>query len=432
MCRRAFAASVALSALALCFVPIASGEPASAPAAQAAIPTADQVLHELSAANWRQREQTIRRLVELGPDAQPILRELKSRNLDFEARKDIELAITRIEEARLMGPSLITLHVKNASPGEVFASLERQCGAPLPTWPEKLWGEANWPRLTLDFDRQPFWEVIADLGKRLQFDYLTTEPQEIRIARDSRHVQAATFVSGAFLITADPMVFRNGMNIEVSVYGEPKVVVTRAVSIKLERAEDDHGNPLLPQTSRRMFGRRFRTGSRQLPMPFQRPPDEVSRIGRLKGSITIVVQITTDTWEVKDPATMSATTRLVDSIPVTLESFFPARAGGEGYELLAALPVGFNSRGTQDEITELMRKRMKVLDDNGRALPPPIVDSRGTNDGAEVTADFTPVNPTEGGRIGAPAKIVWDIPTETRQVVVPFDFKEIPINDPFN
>lgn len=425
-------ASVVLSVLALCFVRIASGEPASAPATQAAIPTADQVLQQLSAANWRQREQTIRRLVELGPDAQPILRELTRRNLDFEARKNIELAVTRIEEARLMGPSLITLHVKDATPGEVFASLTRQCGAPLPTWPDKLWDEANWPNLTLDLDRQPFWEVIADLGKRLQVDYLITEPQDIRIARDSGHPPAGMFVSGAFLITADPIVFRNGMNIEVSVYGEPKVVVTRAVSFKLERAEDDHGNPLLPQTSRRMFGRRFRTGSRQLPMPFQRPPDEVSRIGRLKGSITVVVQVASDTWEVKDPAAMTATTRLVDSVPVTLESFFPARAGGEGYELLAALPVGFNSRGTQDEITELMRKRMKVLDDNGRALTQSTPDSRGTNDGAEITTDFTPVNSPDGGRVGAPAKIVWDIPTETRQVVVPFDFKEIPINDPFN
>jgi hypothetical protein len=61
-----------------------------------------------------------------------------------------------------------------------------------------------------------------------------------------------------------------------------------------------------------------------------------------------------------------------------------------------------------------------------------MVDSRGTNEGAEITADFTPVNPPEGGRIGPPAKILWDIPTETRTLVVPFDFKELPINDPFN
>lgn len=425
MRRRVFTAFVALVVLAAGLAGGGTDDRSNA----SVIPTPDEILRELNAGDWRQRQETVRRLVELGPDAQPVLRELARRNLDFEARKNIELTLARIEEWRLMGPSLITLHVKNASPGEVFASLSGQCGAPLPTWPEKLWDEPNWPRLTVDYDRKPFWEVISELGRQLQVDYLTSEPQEIRIARDSGHPPAGTCVAGAFLITADPIVFRNGMNIELSVYGEPKVVVTRAISFKLERTEDDHGNPLLPQTSRRMWGRRFRTGSRQLPMPFQRPPDEVSRIGRLKGTLNVVIQTATDTWEVRDPASMSATTRLVDSVPVTLESFFPARAGGEGYELQAALPTGYNSRGTQDEITELIRKRMKVLDENGRALNPPVVDSRGTNDGAEITADFTL---PKGGRPGSPSRIVWEIPVETRQLVVPFDFKNIPINDPFN
>lgn len=428
MCLRVFTTFVAVAMVATGFTSFAAGG-ANDDSNPVSVPTADEILRHLNAGDWRQREQTVHRLVELGADARPVLKDLARRNLDFEARKNIELALARIEESRLMGPSRITLHVKDATPGQVFASLSRQCGAPLPTWPDKLWEESNWPRLNLDYDRKPFWEVIGELGKQLQVDYLTTEPQEIRITRDSGHPPAGTCTSGAFLVTADPIVFRNGMNIEVSVYGEPKVVITRAVSFKLERAEDDQGNPLLPQTSRRMWGRRFRTGSRQLPMPFQRPRDEVARIGRLKGTLNVVVQTGTDTWELHDPASMSATTRLVDSVPVTLESFFPARAGAEGYELQAALPTGYNSRGTQDEITELMRKRMRVLDENGRAFGPPLVDSRGTNDGAEITADFTP---PQGGRVGTPAKIVWEIPVETRQLVVPFDFRDLPINDPFN
>jgi hypothetical protein len=428
----ALAAAMALAGLSAGFQLAPSVTQAQDASSKSPVPTPDEILRQLNASNWRQRQETVRQLVELGPGAQPVLRELVRRDLDLEARKNIELALAQIEESRLMGPSLITLHVKDASPAEVFANLSRQCGSPLPTWPDKLWDESNWHRLTLDYDRRPFWQVIGELGKQLQVDYLTTEPQEIRIARDSGHPPGGISISGAFLVTADPIVFRNGMNIELSVYGEPKVVVTRAVSFKLERAEDDHGNPLLPQTSRRMFGRRFRTGSRQLPMPFQRPLEEVNRIGRLKGTLNIVVQTATNTWQVHDPATMSATTRLVDSVPVTLESFFPARAGGEGFELQAALPVGFNSRGTQDEITELIRKRMKVLDENGHALSLSMVDSRGTNEGAEITADFTPVNPPGGGRVGTPAKIVWEIPAETRQLVVPFDFKDLPINDPFN
>lgn len=408
----------------------AAGEPV-APAQPAAL-TADEVLRQLSTGDWRQRQETLRRLVELGPEAEPVLRELAGRDLDHEARKNIELAARRIAEDRLLGPSLITIHAADARPGEVFASIATQCGGPLPTWPEKLWDEANWPKLTLDFDRKPFWEVMADLGKRLGVDYFTSDPQEVRVARDSGHTPGGTCVSGAFLVTVDAMTFRNGMNIEVSVYGEPKVTITRAASFKLERAEDDQGHPLLPQTSRRFFGRRFRAGSRQLPMPFQRPPEEVSRIGRLKGTLDVVIQTATDLWEIRDPASMSATTRLIDSVPVTIESLTPGRAGGEGYELLITLPSAWSSRGTQDEITELVRKRLTVLDAAGRKLSLGMVDSRGTNEGAEITAVFTPAPQGDGNRTGPPTKLVWDIPSQTRQWSVPFDFKNVPINDPFN
>ena len=109
-----------------------------------------------------------------------------------------------------------------------------------------------------------------------------------------------------------------------------------------------------------------------------------------------------------------------------------SRTGGQSYELLITLPTGSSSRGTQDEISELIRKRLTVLDANGRKLSLGMIDSRGTNDGAEITADFTPAPQPDGNRTGTPAKLVWDIPSETRQCAVPFDFKSIPINDPFN
>jgi hypothetical protein len=399
---------------------------------QPPVPTADEVLRQLSTGDWRQRQETIRRLVELGPAAQPVLRELAGRDLDREARKNVELAARRIDEARLFGPTLVTLHVTDAAPGQVFSDLVRQCAGPLPTWPDKLWDESNWPKLTLNYDRRPFWEVMIELGKRLQVDYITSDPQEIRIARDSGHSPGGMCVSGAFLVTADAMTFRSGMNVVVCVYGEPKITLTRAASFKLEQAEDDQGHPLLPQTSRRWWGRRFRTGSRQLPMLFQRPADDASKIGRLKGTLNVVIQTASDVWEVRDPASMSATTRLVDSVPVTIESFTASRTGGQGYELLITLPTGSSSRGTQDEISDLIRKRMTVLDANGHKLSLGMIDSRGTNDGAEITADFTPAPQPDGNRTGPPAKLLWDIPSETRECAVPFDFKSIPINDPFN
>lgn len=410
--------------------PAPSSDPPAA-TQPAAMLQADELLRQLSADNWRQRNSTVHRVVALGSEAEPVLRELLRHELAPETRKNLELAAEQIRQNRMLGPSLITMHVKDATPAEVFASIARQCTGVLPTWPDKLWTEANWPRLTLDYERQPFWNVMADLGKRLELDYLSTEPQDIRLARDSGHTPGGTCIQGAFLMTADAVTFRNGMNVELSVYAEPKIVVTRAISFKLDLAEDDHGRPLLPQTSRRFFGRRFRTGSRQLPMPFQRPVEEVSRIGRFQGRVTIAIQASAETWEVRDPLTISPVTRLVDSMPVTLETFAPVRSG-EAYELLATIPAGWSSRGTQDEMTELIRKRMQVFDAAGHSLALGTVDTRSTNEGTEITADFSAAPQPDGGKTGPPARLVWQIPAETRTLVLPFDFKDLPITDPFN
>jgi hypothetical protein len=215
------------------------------------------------------------------------------------------------------------------------------------------------------------------------------------------------------------------------VYAEPKISVLRAVSFQLDRAEDDRGNGLLPQTSRRALSRRFRTGSRQLPMPFERPPEEVTRIARLRGNMTVAVQISTSLWEVADPLGMSPATRLVDSIPVTIESLTPSQ-DGESYEFLASIPAGWSSRGIQEEMSELVRKRLRVLDAKGQALTVGTADARSMGDVTQLTAEVNRTPEDGGKKAGPAAKIVWDVPTQTRSVVVPFDFKDLQINDPFN
>ena len=406
---------------------VPAAPPSTQPATAVAIPTADEILKQLGDGDWHARRRAMDQIVSLGSDVIPVLNELQQRNLEGEVRKNVELIVQRIQENREMGPTLLTLHVKNAAPAQVFAEIERQCAAPIPTWPEKLWQQPGWQTLSLDIDRRPFWGVIDELSKKLQVEYLAADPQELKIARDSGRTPGGKMVSGAFLVTADVLTFRNWMNVELSVYGEPKICITKAIGFKLERADDDHGNPLLPQTTRRAFGRRFRTGSRQLPLPFQRPPDEVSQIAHLQGSMRIAIQTASATWKVSDPLSMSPQTRTVDAMPVTMESFGPTRTG-DGYELVLSVPSGWSSKGSQDELLDLVRKRLQVLDGDGHRLSLGNVDPRAANDTTELTADFTEFDES-GGKTGAPSKIVWDIPVETREMSIPFDFRDLPIVD---
>jgi hypothetical protein len=395
------------------------------------IPSADELLKQLSTPDWKQRQETIHRIVAFGTAVDPLLRDLLSRDLDREARKNIEFITDRIREDRVLGPSMITLHVRNAAPSDVFASISKQCAGTIPTWPDKLWEQGTWAKLTLDYNARPFWEVMQELSRRMELDCVSVEPQEIRVARDSGHAAGATCIAGAFLLTADALTFRNGMNVELSVYGEPKLSVIRAVSFQLDHAEDDHGNPLLPQTSRRALSRRFRTGSRQLPMPFERPPEEVSKIASFRGTMTVAIQTSATTWEVPDPLSMQPCTKLVDSIPVTIESLTPS-SDGESYEFQASLPAGWSSKGIQDEMAELVRKRLKFLDADGHPLAVGSADARGLGDVTRITAEVSRTPEDGSPKAGPPAKLIWQVPTRTRSVVVPFDFKNLVINDPFN
>jgi hypothetical protein len=402
------------------------------------LPSVDQVFQQLTSGDRRVRQESIRSLIDLGPDAQTLLTRLLERDLSPEARKNVELAAEQIRQGQQLGPSQVTLHLADASPARILAELSKQSNGPLPTWPDNLFDQQGWPNLSVDYDRQPFWNVLQQVSKKMGVDYLGTDPQEIRIARQSWRSPGATCVSGAFLIAADATTMRNGMIIELSVYGEPKLVVTRADSFKIDKAEDDHGNPLLPQTSRRFWGRRFRSGSRRLPMTFQRPPEEVSRIGSLQGTITAVVETSTQVWEIDKPLKMDSETRVVDSVPVTIEGL--SRQNDGNYELQLKVPPGWSSRGAQDELSELIHKRMQIIDGHGTSLSLNSVDVRNNGEGT-VVADFVPPPHADGSGSALPAaddplilpaKIRWNIPAGTQNVTIPFQLKDLAIGDGFN
>ena len=72
---------------------------------------------------------------------------------------------------------------------------------------------------------------------------------------------------------------------------------------------------------------------------------------------------------------------------------------------------------------------MKLLDDNGRALERGSFSSGGSDQQTEVTMSFSGMEVTPGGRnrTGPPSKLVWRIATEVRDVLIPFEFKGVPL-----
>jgi hypothetical protein len=393
----------------------------------------DGLIAALSGPQWNQRREAIHQLIELGPQGEARVRELLRRDLNREQRKNVELALQLIEENRLFGASAITLHTADAPVAGVMADIARQCAGTIPTSPPDLWKQ-DWPKLSLDYDRKPFWDVMEDLGRQLNVDYLSSDSQEVRLTRGSGHRDEVRATSGAFLLTASSYAARRGMSVDLSVYAEPKVVVLRVVDLKFDKAVDDQGNPLLSQSGRFGRGRGFgggpwtrrNRGPREVIAPFQRPADDVNHIAELRGQVRLSVQGGLTRWEVSDPLGMSPVTRTIDQMPVTLESL--TSSGGASYELHVRIPYDWVSSTThQDEVMELLRRGLHVIDAAGRPLNVASPDSHPGSSGTDIEVDIS-----RDSKTGPPAKLIWNIPDQTRELLVPFAFKNIPIGDPFN
>src|SRR5690348_11873195 len=96
------------------------------PAGDSVISSPDKLLESLSNPDWRERRDAIHQLIQLGPAGDEAVKNLLRRKLDHEQRKNVGLALQLIQDNRLFGPSLITLHVSGATAANVFKSIGEQ------------------------------------------------------------------------------------------------------------------------------------------------------------------------------------------------------------------------------------------------------------------------------------------------------------------
>ena len=103
---------------------VSSTQPATQTAGAATEPVDYEALaKQLSSTDWRERRNARETLIRLGDDAKSLLETLIQSAADEETRHQAQEALLQIEQNRTLGPSYITLHVKDARPEEVFAEI---------------------------------------------------------------------------------------------------------------------------------------------------------------------------------------------------------------------------------------------------------------------------------------------------------------------
>lgn len=113
----------------------------------------EPLIRQLSAADYRQREDAMRQLEVLGEAGLPDLRKAQP-HADPEVRTRLGQLIARLEQSHLMSPRLVSIAADQKPVAQVFEDLSRQTGYKL------VCRQSERQLVSLNVDNMPFWEAV--------------------------------------------------------------------------------------------------------------------------------------------------------------------------------------------------------------------------------------------------------------------------------
>jgi hypothetical protein len=227
-------------------------------------------------------------------------------------------------------------------------------------------------------------------------------------------------------------------NISLVAFAEPKLkVLDYSSALKLLEVVDEKGNSLIPPADRNVqanadvFGnaREGYTSHWEIGASLHHPKHSGNRIARFKAATTLVVQTASAALEMP-LAGSNEVTRNVGPLRVTVAHLDPTRCD---------LTVYRDGRDDQEWFgvrMQLNASEAKLLDDKDRvvARSQSSMDAdespdsqrmelrlRFVKEGLDEAKDRGKKGTSEG------SKLVWTFPTQTRELTVPFEFRDLPI-----
>lgn len=452
--------------------------PATAPSAEQSEPPPEAValLRKLDHPEYAQREQAEKDLLALAI-AQPQLQEwisgLARSEPSPEVRTRLASVVAKLKEHRLLGATMVTLHVKDVHPRELINELARQAGVRFEYWPQDPWegGGATGGKVSLDLERVAFWEAMGRVSETTGLRPMEQQPGPPGAIVLSPHAEQfgvwPTHHYGAFAVQlrrlhrdqnanvelgvgpdgkiAGNSVYSSTLALELRLLVEPKVRLTGSVAQpSLDEAIDEQGvNLIIPAEGRRFGGR---TGwsnptsgwSVQTSFPLDAKAASKSRsIARLRGRMEAEVATEIVKLEVK-VSDLVDLRRLKPQEPFTLSKRY--RAGPYEIELTTlrrsedgSIHIDFTiipQRGTPNELQEdwarmqSLGNALRLEDAAGREWASAGGGQSWDGNAAQASRSF---QRSAGDNIGPPERFVWEVPAKVMMLSIPFEFTDIPL-----
>ena len=413
-------------------------QPAPAPALDAI----DALITQLGDPDWHRREAAQERLVLMGREAQPNLERASNESPDPEIRERAAAALATIAANAETGPSIITIRGEDIPLREVFKQLSEQAGVALETYPPDVLEQQRNAKVSLDIDHQPFWEAMRQITEKTGYALQQWDNTGVKLMQGGPQTEGVSVVSGAYVVSAVRVSRSRSVelggaqnayedfNVQLTARAEPKLRLLRVgYAPNLEEATDEHGNSLLPDAHAQPPGGYAiaPAGVWQFPARLHAPPDVGRRIARLKGSIDVAVQTRYEQLEVPDIVSARSVNKVAGGVRFVIKEL---RRTGETWTLdLLVRPDGAPLPEAEWErlLQILPTADIKLLDGRGEVFQRTGSSTSGGPEQVEMTIEFTPRAWGHDRKLGEPSKLVWTVPTETRDVSVPFEFRDLPM-----
>jgi hypothetical protein len=379
-------------------------------------------------------------LVALLADAVPRLELLIRESKDRATQDRARAVLDDIRKRARLAPAVITLHA-TGGPVELLTEIFRQANLPMARSPLNLADDDSTPPVTVSFNHRPFWNAVKEVceasGMEVRRVY---DDQRLTVVRGggSPPVHGPSVIHGPAIVYAEnagPASKVGAGNrtgqFRLCVYVEPRVRVV-GLTTDFDVVVDENGDPLLPANfNPRGVGP---VGDTDFFWQSQFPvaPTRFSRkIAKLKGTMHLAVQTEAKTFEMPVGVGVGG-----GGMPVHkeiagytfdvlgLDGVAAAAAGDGGCTLRLKLSRG-QLEPWQWNWFHDPRRRARVLDAAGIPLR---VTGSGTSVGektAQCSVTFSPGDGTLIPATGKPAKLVWELPTASERLDVPFELVDI-------
>ncbi|MDQ3815647.1 MAG: hypothetical protein M3347_17170 [Armatimonadota bacterium] len=349
------------------------------------------------------------------------------------------LVVLSPDEAMRMlgGPNLVTLHFNEAPLATVLAELSRQAGVALHPWPDNP--DETWPPVTIDLDRQPFWEAMRILCQQLKLrvEWSRPEPALLLMKGSDSKLEGPMVVSQPMHFVVNSVERRRsaepqgvdeeespggtpGGTIKISALVDPRLRVANWGTLYMEEFKDDKGNRLESIAEHQLYFGGYPVSTFTIPLP---PLAEDSKSITAKGVLRVRVMTKGEVWEVPHILQAKGVSKTVGNELYTITE---VTKSGSKYTVHLAI-------AEEDPNIPLYTPRalrfnfLRLVDNEGRDLFRQFEDYIAP-DGRRVRINFarTRYN-SKKEEAGEPAKLLVEIPRETKMLDVPLELANLPL-----